>query len=488
MAQLVPVVCLIAGAVLFGASVRLTIPLAMWVALPLLLHASRTMPALTGTASLWIALLTSLVLFTRGLLPVQGPAAIFINAAIAATMALPFLVDRWLSSRTGVLLSALVFPLAWVAAEFLRSRLTSAATWFSIAYTQYGNLPLMQLAALTGIWGLTFLIVWFGSTLEHAWRHGFDANAIRLPVTTYAAVCGAILLAGGVRVALASTERPAIRVATLNRPGNLFMPGEITRIAEDSAPPAERERLAGKLRTLHDWFLEGSRREARAGSRLVVWPETSLLIFSEDEPEFVERARRLAADERVYLAMGMGTVHHGERLPLENKLVLIDPSGGIAVSYLKSHPVAGWEEGIMRRGDGVLPVTPTGAGRIASAICFEADFPEFIRQAARGSADLLILPVNEWKAIKELHFQMHAFRAIETGVPLVRAASSGLSTAFDPWGRVLGIADSFADGDHTLTVQVPIGRVPTLYAWTGDLFAWLCVAGVVVAMMGAGMR
>lgn len=97
------------------------------------------------------------------------------------------------------------------------------------------------------------------------------------------------------------------------------------------------------------------------------------------------------------------------------------------------------------------------------------------------SADLLIVPVNEWKSIKDIHFRMHAFRAIESGVPLVRAAASGLSAAIDPWGRILGMTD-FASGDRTMTAQVPVGGIPTLYAKTGDLFAWICVAGVVVAL------
>ena len=92
------------------------------------------------------------------------------------------------------------------------------------------------------------------------------------------------------------------------------------------------------------------------------------------------------------------------------------------------------------------------------------------------------MPANDWKQVKDIHFQMAAFRAIENGVPLVRPASAGLSSAFDPWGRVLGVADYFAAGDRTMTVQVPIGRVPTLYARTGDLFAWLCVAALVMAL------
>jgi apolipoprotein N-acyltransferase len=77
---------------------------------------------------------------------------------------------------------------------------------------------------------------------------------------------------------------------------------------------------------------------------------------------------------------------------------------------------------------------------------------------------------------------MLAFRAIENGVPIVRAAATGLSGAFDPWGRVLGLADYFAAGDGTMTVQVPMGGVRTLYLRTGDLLAWLCVVGLVAAV------
>ena len=132
----------------------------------------------------------------------------------------------------------------------------------------------------------------------------------------------------------------------------------------------------------------------------------------------------LAADERVYLAMGMGTIHLGERLPLENKVVLIDPSGRIVASHLKNRPVAGWEASIMLRGDDGIPVVATDAGRMAAAICFEADFPDFIRQAA--------------------------------------------------------------DGDRTMTAQVPVGRIPTIYARTGDWFSWLCVVGL-AAMLSVVM-
>jgi apolipoprotein N-acyltransferase len=473
---------LVAGASLLAVVTHVAIPPATWLALTFLLHASRSMPVVPGILCVWVAVYAALAIGNRGILPVSGPAYFAIVAFYAVTVVLPFGLDRFAAPRIGGLGGTFIFPMAFVAAEFLQSRFAPSGTWGSLAYTQYGNLPLMQVAAFVGIWGLTFLVAWFASTFDWAWSHNFVWSAVRTPVLAFSVVFGAIVMGGSVRLALAPTDRPSLRTATLNRPVDLFIPGEMTRIAEGRLSPGERKPLADKLARLHDWFLEGSRREARAGARLIVWPEMNLLIFKEDEPAFLERARRLAADERVYLAMGMGTVHPGEALSFENKLTLIDPSGRTIMSYLKSHAVAGWEAGIMKVGDGRVPVITTPEGRIAAAICFDADFPEFIRQAGQGLADLLIVPANEWRAIMTVHAQMAGFRAIENGVSLVRPAASGTSSAFDPWGRVLGVADYFAPGDRTLTVQVPIGRVPTLYARTGDLFAWLCVAGLGIAL------
>jgi apolipoprotein N-acyltransferase len=473
---------LVAGTLLLGIVAHVAVPPATWLALTFLLHATRALPAGLGFLCSWAAIYAGLSVGLRGILPLSGPGYFAIVGFYTTTLTLPFTIDRVAAPRIGGIASTLIFPLALAAAEFLRARFAPPATWGSLAYTQYGYLPLMQVAAFVGIWGITFLVAWSASTAEWVWSRGFEWSVVRTPVLTWAGVLAAVVFGGTLRLVLAPTDRPSLRVATLNRPVDLFVPGEMTRIAEGRLSIDEQKRLGDKLARLHDWFLDGSRREARAGARLIAFPEQNLLIFEADEPAFLERARRLAADERVYLAIGMGTVHIGAALPFENKLVLIDPKGAIIASYLKTHAVVGWEASIMRPGDGHLPVVATADGRMAGAICFDADFPELIRQAGQGLADLLIVPANEWKATKEVHPQMAAFRAIENGVSLVRPAASGISSAFDPWGRVLGVADYFAPGDRTLTVQVPVGGIRTLYARTGDLFAWLCVAGLVAAL------
>ena len=483
MAQAFPLVCIAVGAALLGVVTRVAIPPLAWVALVALLHGFRSSVTASGSVYLGVALYVALAIGNRGINPAPGPAYFLINAAITTTVVLPFLLDRAAAHRLGPLTSTLIFPLAWVTFEFLRSRLTPSATWGSIAYSQYGVLPLMQVAAFVGIWGITFVIAWSAATLELVWSRGWAWGLVRPPVLACAGVLAAIALGGYIRLLWAPTDRASTRVVTLNRPVDLFVPGEMTRVTEGRVSSEDRPQFEAKLARLQDWFLDGSRREARAGARVIVWPEGNLLVFADEETAFLGRAARVASDEHVHLAMGMGTIHLGARLPFENKLVLIDPAGQVVVSYLKTHPVPGWEAGIMVRGDGRLPVVATSNGRVATAICFDADFPEYIRQAALGSADVLLLPVNDWATIKELHFQMHAFRAVETGMPLVRAAASGLSGAFDPWGRVLGVSDYFAPGDRTLTVQVPFGGIRTVYGRIGDVFAWLCVAGLVIALV-----
>ena len=450
------------------------IPIAPWLALTFLLHGARSQPPVPGLAYVAVALYATLAVAERGILPIPGPGYFGVVAALTLIVTLPFIADRLLAARLSGWAATLIFPMAWVAFEFLQSRFTPSATWGSLAYTQYGNLPLMQLAAVTGIWGITFLMAWFASVIN---------SAVRPAVIAYAAILGFVLMAGAVRIALAPSGRSTIRSAAVSFPRGLFPPGEVTRILEGHV---ERAEVGGKLACLHEWFLDRSRREARAGAKLVAWPETNLIVFQEDEAAFLQQAARLAADEKIYLAMGMGTVQIRTPKPVENKAVLIDPSGSIAFSYRKSHPVAGWEAGIMKPGDGRLPVVPTADGRMAAAICYDADFPEFVRAIGRAQADIFLLPANDWAAIKRIHFEMAAFRAIENGVPLVRAASSGISGAFDAWGRVMGEADHFS-GAATMVAQVPVGKVATVYPQIGDLFAWLCVAGVAISAIVAAI-
>ena len=181
MAQAGSLVPLLVGASLFGVASRLAFWPAAWIGLAALVHASRSMSTGRLVPLFWVALYVSLGIAKRDTLPVPGPIYLAILAIEATIVTLPFVVDRTVSARVGGVAATLVFPMALVTAEFLRSRFTPAASWGSIAYSQYGFMPLMQVAAIAGIWGITFVVAWFATTFELAWSRGFNwtASAVR---------------------------------------------------------------------------------------------------------------------------------------------------------------------------------------------------------------------------------------------------------------------------------------------------------------------
>ncbi len=95
----------------------------------------------------------------------------------------------------------------------------------------------------------------------------------------------------------------------------------------------------------------------------------------------------------------------------------------------------------------------------------------------------LLAPSNDWREIDPWHTQMATFRAMEQGFSLVRHTSRGLSAAVDYQGRVLAAMDHFQATDRVMISQVPIQGMRTIYWQVGDLFAWLCLLGI-LAMVG----
>jgi apolipoprotein N-acyltransferase len=112
-------------------------------------------------------------------------------------------------------------------------------------------------------------------------------------------------------------------------------------------------------------------------------------------------------------------------------------------------------------------------------ICFDADYPGMVRQAGQAGADLLLVPSDDWQAIDPAHTHDATFRAIENGYSLVRQASKGLSMTVDYEGHVLASSDYYTTDDQVMVAYVPMQGVRTIYATIGDLFAWLCIIGLV---------
>jgi apolipoprotein N-acyltransferase len=215
-------------------------------------------------------------------------------------------------------------------------------------------------------------------------------------------------------------------------------------------------------------LLSNSEIAAKAGAKIILWQESAGFIPMTRERLFVERARSLAADYKIYLLMTLWSIP--ENFPVrrvENKLLVIDTLGQIETIYIKNFPVA--IEPIIR-GKGEMPAIHTNYGIIAPAICADADYPRFIRQSSTQKVDVMFVPANDWRAIDPLHAHMAVARAIENGFSLVRPAGQGLSVATDSRGRVLSSLDYYKSNDQIMYAAVPFSHSSTLYGWAGDYF------------------
>ena len=460
---------------------RWTIPVADWLVPLFLIRFTRRVEPLLASLAIWLVFWIAISISNRSILHVPGAAYYAVSAIIAASFTLPYLAYRLIVPQLPGFLGALVFPFAWVTMELIVARTNPFGTWGSVTYSQYGNQPLMQLASVTGLSGIAFLVSWFGSLANWIWEAGFDWAIVGFGVLIYTGVWAIVMLGGGARLAFARSKGKTIRVAAIGWPTHILRIDELSGSLQPQISTEGREYFKQKFRQIHDWFLENSVREARGGAKVIVWPENNLMVYEEDYKAFMSRAKDVARQEEIYLLMGIASIQLGEPRPFEPQAVLVDSSGEVLFTYIKNRLVPGWEANNAKKGDGRVLTAASSYGRMTSVICYDMDFPDLIRQVGKAGADLLLVPVAEPEPPAQvgiMHHRMATFRAIENGVSLVRASRLGLSSAVDPYGRILGIMDDATAEQRVMVAQVPVGGVRTVYTRIGDLFAWLCAAGL----------
>ncbi len=446
-----------------------SVPLAPWLSILCLIRFSHSQPPLRGYLLLCLlGTATPIVHFVwLGIAPAGFPPHMLYGMVIVGTllMNLAYLADRLITPRIPGLLATLVFPVTLTCWEFVFSTGNPAGNFGAIGYSQHGNLPVMQLVSITGLAGLTFLISWFGSSVNWMWERSFAWPRARPCLVMYGSALAIVLLYGGARLAFHAAPAGTMRVASftemdLRTEGAALWP----LIRKDRAA---FRRLAGEF---HDRYFEKTRLQADAGADLILWPELAIICAAEDEAAILERGKRLAREKRIFLAMPLFVSHLNERSA--NKLIVVDPRGEIVMEHYKYG--GNQFEGTVL-GDGVLRTFVTPTATLSGLICWDLDFPATVRQAGQNGTDILLAPTADWRDVAGTHADMAVFRAIENGVSLVRQADNGLSYATDPYGRVLASMDHFTASERLMVAQVPVNGVQTIYSIVGDLFAWLTV-------------
>ncbi|RKH69472.1 apolipoprotein acyltransferase, partial [Corallococcus interemptor] len=263
-----------------------------------------------------------------------------------------------------------------------------------------------------------------------------------------------------------------VRVAGITVAGDVATGREagLSRLMKGEAFADEDWRaFAAASRAVNEELLRLSEQEAAKGAKLLLWSEGNAVVLAAELDALVARGSALARERSVWLGMSVASLTPDAERMLRNELILVGPEGKVAWRYVKSRPVPGWEAEHSIAGSTEPAVSQApGVGVLGGAICFDGDFPGVFASASARGLELLLLPSSDWKGISPLHTRQAVFRAVEQGFSMVRQVNQGLSVAVDGYGRVYGELDHFTAEERVLRAELPVGRVPTLYARIGD--------------------
>lgn len=465
---------LLAGSLLVGFSQgSWQAPLAAWIGPALIIRYARDHRSGRGYLPVLLASILAISIgFSQvwlGGFPMPMPVILAIGIGFLGS--LPYLVDRLLSPRLQGFSSTLAFPLAATTLEFVNLHGSPLGMWGATGFTQYGNLPIMQLASVTGMIGITFLMGWFAAIANWVWENRAKTPELRSGLLIFGGVLSAVLIFGYVR----------LNASPLSRTEGTIRVAGITAVTTSGI---------GDMREVdpqifRDAYFEATAREAQAGAQLVTWPEIAGLGPASEEETWVSGAGEIARQYGIYVALPIFSFYPdtGEPggQPAENKLLLIDPSGVVVLEHVKYG--GSIFEGYRVQGDGILRYVQAPFGALSGAICWDLDYPGTVQQAGANGTGLMLAPSSDWLTIDPIHTHMAVFRAIENGMSLVRQTNAGLSMAVDAYGRVLAQTDFFGATDRTMVAQVPVEHVATLYTAFGRWLEWLAPAGLLALVV-----
>jgi apolipoprotein N-acyltransferase len=416
------------------------------------------------------------------LLPNIGPALLLV-ALVMGALWIPVAVSTWVLLRPPVtavraLAALVVVPSYWLVIEWIRSWQGFGGPWALLGASQWQHPVVLALAAVGGVWLVSFAIVAANVGVVILLTAG------RIPVRVLGAVATvAVIAAGPVAFALTPAPHPARFVTvTLVQPGIQHNP----QIQVNAS-----ERISGGLRGLHP--------------DLIVWGESSVAYDLHSAPRLLARLEALSVADGAQIL-----VNQDSQTPAgKTKVAVLVGPRGIVATYTKTRLVPfgeyipfrqqlGWLTRVSKAapanmipgtGAKVMQVTAPGGRhvKIGVLICFESAFPDMSRVDAVHGAQLIVYQTSDstfqgsWAPAQ--HASLGALRAAETGRPVVQAALTGNSVAYDAQGRLLASMTTAQRGLLTVRLGLTPAAVLTPFDRAGDVVPWTAVGIAVLAAL-----
>jgi apolipoprotein N-acyltransferase len=387
--------------------------------------------------------------------------------------------------RNTKLPAVLIAPAFWVVLEFLRSYLFTGFPWSSIGYSQYQFLTIIQIADITGIYGVSFLVVAVNGALADVFLLKRRTRDMPLFPLSYTVIGYSLLLAGIIFTIIYGQIR-----LREDRPGKYIKVSVVQgNIEQDKKwEPAYQNDVI-------DIYKDLSLQASSSSPSLVVWPETAVPFFFGTDRALTREIEDLQSQMNAYLLFGSVLVKEkkNDRYLLSNSAVLLDQAGKVIYTYDKIHMVPFGEYVPLRKilffinklVVGIGDYTPgnsyikarTPLGDFATLICYEVVFPGLVRKFYAPGGDFIVNITNDaWFGRTTgpyQHFSMAVFRAVENRKPLIRAANTGISGFIDSSGRIISQSPLFER--LVLTHAVKTDSTKSFYSKYGDLFTYIWI-------------
>jgi apolipoprotein N-acyltransferase len=385
------------------------------------------------------------------------------------------------------LLWVLGLPAVWVALELVRAHLITGFPWANLGYTQTPWQNLIQVADLSGVYGVSWLVVLSSTALTALLRRSKGGMT---GLGVFVVCLLGTLLYGSWRLGTVEDRQNAATPWTVG-----VVQGNIDQ--SQKWDPAFQQ---GTLKRYEKLSAQASSHNPTP--ELLVWPETAAPFFYRLEEKLSVQLNEIVKETGTPVLFGSPGVTFVEGEPrFQNRAYLVNGAAVLEGFYAKQHLVPFGEYVPLQKllffvsrlvqaaGDFVPGNDPSplilGRQPFGVLICYEDIFPELARAAVeRGATALVNLTNDAWYGASSApyqHLEMAGWRAVEFRVPLIRAANTGISAIFDATGRCCGTIPLNQEG--FLVCAVHPFRTLTFYAKWGDLFAWLC-ALITAAALG----
>jgi len=386
------------------------------------------------------------------------PAIIF-TLIIPLIFAVIMLITRRIVLKANAWYGIFAFPVLYTLFEFLMIQFSSDGSAGSIAYTQSNFLPVVQLASVTGLPGISFIITLFPSSVALAWYYQKERNTFQNIIGGSAVIIVLSLLYGFIRLEKNDKEETV-------KAGMVVLEERYHNITQH--PDIDKEKVSATM------YLDQVQSLARQGATIIVFPERAININKENETDIIDMFSQVAKQLHIYLVIGYTNFRTSTA---HNSTLVINNEGKLLVDYNKVHLVTGLENQF-------VPGKETGLfdlnnSQVGTAICKDLDFPGYIKQYGKSNSGILFIPAWDFETDDWAHSRMAIMRGVENGFSEVRTARQGRLTISDGYGRVTAEASSAKGNAIVLMGDVGIKRLQTFYTQMGDWFGIIiCIAAV----------